>query len=1281
MKTENEINELIEEIKEYQSTYGEDKVCMAMKANLFASTGDHVRSVKYFDLALKFDPLDSDLLYCFGCELINSGDLSLGCVKLATAAKQYKQNGFLEKYNQILSESKSFSKECKKIFDTILYGDTHTFVFLSICGYGEQKQRYQNFAVALAELGNKVVYVCPTVPVSIEGDVSASSITSYVISNMKKQEGIYIISPLYDVESKIDSYSAVVFKLSEMYKNAVFVVSNVGAYDTVLHLKGKNRIIFDCADDNSDFKNAFWSSEDAYEKEKKLVHLADDVLCTAASLFLKKYAVEDIKRVHLSQNAVCAKELNYGVFSEVPLDMLNIPKPIIGYVGFVYQRFDRELFYRLVEENPDKSFVLIGGIMDNYLELKYDNIYFLGSKKHSELEKYYKSMDICIIPYFDDVKMSMSCDPVKLHEHICCGIPTITTFMPDTAIDRPMVYHANTFEGVQKYIDKILNGEVEILSFDSNEYVARHSWISRATHLMRVVNNDLCNDETPENTLNSLKDKFDLIKDIHSNFRIIYALTLWNSDYDECYRQIELACSERSTEYNSEIREAFLKRKVIKNKSGKKVIANNIEKISVNDCTGCTSCMMSCPKKAISMVPDKVGFLYPKIDYSMCINCGLCFKKCPINNQVIIGNSSDECLALMSDSRTRIKSSSGGVFSVLAKEILSDGGYVCGAIYDEDFKVKHIVTNDFNDVLKMRGSKYVQSDMGDCYQKIADILKDDKQVLFTGCPCQVSGLYSYLDYKPDNLLTMSFVCAGVPSPKIFKQNLQNISKKFCDISKIDFRDKSKFGWDVGLYVEFNDKTNYIEHTDNSRYLEGFHSGIILRESCHSCKFKEDIYSDITVGDFWGINNIINFDDGLGTSYVSINTSKGKNIFSDLFLNFSKMAKIPKIYAVDYNPRIKSSHPRPVYKDLFLQNYMDTDDFLTAYEKTFTQKKFDVVLILWWSSNYGNAITNYALYHYLEKMNLSVLAVDNLTISPFNQFKDFSEKYFELSSKYFPRGSFKYISKCSDNYMVGSDQVWNKTFSYVMRDSGYFQLKFIADDKKKISYGSSFGQRSDAVEEDKLEYYKSLYKRFDYISLREKSGVEVMDDLFDVKAKYVLDPVFLLTKDDYADLISKIKVSEDKPFIVSYILTPNEEKKKYLLDLQQSLDGIEIINILDAEPCRLKENIDKFNIGKVKSRLSPEEWLYYLMNAEFVVTDSYHGTCFSIIFEKKFIAFVNREAERFDTFKDFSEIKDRIISTIPDCISGDIFDEIDYTNINSQLTLLRKESHDYLIDAL
>ncbi len=302
-------------------------------------------------------------------------------------------------------------------------------------------------------------------------------------------------------------------------------------------------------------------------------------------------------------------------------------------------------------------------------------------------------------------------------------------------------------------------------------------------------------------------------------------------------------------------------------------------------CTGCEACFNICPTRSITMVEDKEGFKYPKINEETCIKCGLCQKICPILNKVEKKDKVQNPTVIAAWSKnqnTRIDSTSGGIFSELANAIYKQKGYVVGAVYNKEWMVEHCVSNQKEDIEKIRSSKYLQSNINNTYQKIKEKLKDGNIVLMCGAPCQISGLYNYLGKQYDNLYTCDFICRGVNSPKIFKGYISSLEKKYkSKIKKIKFKNKT-YGWhNFSTRIDFENGKKYIK----GRYLDSYMIGYLkynafIRPSCYHCHFKDlPRVADITLADFWGIEDIDpKLDNDKGTSLVLINSEKGKKLF-------------------------------------------------------------------------------------------------------------------------------------------------------------------------------------------------------------------------------------------------------------------------------------------------------------------------------------------------------------------------------------------------------------------
>ena len=308
-------------------------------------------------------------------------------------------------------------------------------------------------------------------------------------------------------------------------------------------------------------------------------------------------------------------------------------------------------------------------------------------------------------------------------------------------------------------------------------------------------------------------------------------------------------------------------------------------------CCGCSACYAICPMRAITMVEDEKGFLYPNIDSKKCIACGSCIKVCPIRNEdrKIENFHEPEVFAVKHKSvKVRMNSSSGGMFTAISDHIIDMNGVIYGAAFDKDFRVCHMgeITKTGRD--KFQGSKYVQSDMENCFQEIKKSLLDGKSILFSGTPCQVAGLNNCLSgVDISKLITVDNICHGTPSPKILRLYLENMKSRFnSNIKSLNFRYKPS-GWRTqAIKISLENGQEYIEPGLEDPYYRLFLHNIILRDACYQCVFSNlHRTSDITLGDFWGIEKSLpEYEDEIGVSIVLVNTDKGRKIFNSIIEN-------------------------------------------------------------------------------------------------------------------------------------------------------------------------------------------------------------------------------------------------------------------------------------------------------------------------------------------------------------------------------------------------------------
>lgn len=350
------------------------------------------------------------------------------------------------------------------------------------------------------------------------------------------------------------------------------------------------------------------------------------------------------------------------------------------------------------------------------------------------------------------------------------------------------------------------------------------------------------------------------------------------------------------------------------------MILDSLDKIK---CCGCSACQQACPKSAIEMIHDQDGFLYPRVNRDCCSNCGLCDKSCPILNSEKAKNSEfqNAYAAINQDKTILKKSSSGGVFSAIAQYVLSQNGIVCGAAFNEDNSVSHLIIDKIEDLEKLRGSKYLFSENAGTYSIVRDFLKNGRIVYFTGTGCQVAGLKTFLKKDYDNLITSDILCHGTPSFKMFKafvNRYENSEHKH--ILKYFFRDKTICGWSCTSSALSYDKNpehaKYIPfHPIFNAYFNAFISGSVNRESCYQCEFTtERRCGDITLADYWGVEKYHSKMDSLdGVSFILVNNEKGRFIFDKIKDNLQFEKTNPDWVAI-INHNLREQTPRPPQRD-------------------------------------------------------------------------------------------------------------------------------------------------------------------------------------------------------------------------------------------------------------------------------------------------------------------------------------------------------------------------------
>lgn len=350
---------------------------------------------------------------------------------------------------------------------------------------------------------------------------------------------------------------------------------------------------------------------------------------------------------------------------------------------------------------------------------------------------------------------------------------------------------------------------------------------------------------------------------------------------------------------------------------------NNISVLNKKNCTGCRMCEQICPVNAIRTVENNEGFIEPIIDEEKCINCGLCAKRCPqLNDLEIKKLEKVETYAAKNKNVNEQKvSSSGGVFSNLANYVLENNGIVYGAAFNDELEIEHIGINNKNDLEKLRGSKYVQSNTKHTFKEVKENLENDIIVLYSGTPCQIAGLKTFLGKEYKKLITVDLICHGVPSPKLFNKYLKWLEEKNkSKIKKYEFRNKEKSGWGLTAKVLFENGNKKYINANLDPYYKTFLESKTYRECCYSCKYANiNRISDITLADYWGIEKEHpEFADENGVSAIIINTSNGQEIF-DKIKNKLELQNTTLKNILEKNENLKKPSNRNEIRDNIYKN--------------------------------------------------------------------------------------------------------------------------------------------------------------------------------------------------------------------------------------------------------------------------------------------------------------------------------------------------------------------------
>lgn len=363
--------------------------------------------------------------------------------------------------------------------------------------------------------------------------------------------------------------------------------------------------------------------------------------------------------------------------------------------------------------------------------------------------------------------------------------------------------------------------------------------------------------------------------------------------------------------------------------------------IEKSSCCGCNACGDICPKNAITFHTDIEGFWYPEVDKDKCIDCGLCEKVCPEQHIELLKKNDFEkpdfaIAAIHKNMKVRWDSTSGGAFSALAEGIYEQEGYVSGALYNNDFSVRNYISDNPEDLVRLRSSKYLQSNAEGLYSKIKDLLKKGEKVLACGTPCQMAALRSFLGRNYENLIIVDFICRGVNSPKVYRKYLDSLERKFGGKVVYVKAKNKELGWrNLTRKVVFDNGKSYYGVAMEDDFRRGYHTNVYCRPSCYTCKYKGfPRMADITIADFWGIEKVDpNLDNNIGTSMILLNSQKGVEFFN-LIKDKLEYKQVPLKTTFEGNIALFKSIESPKIDRTAFFNDLDKNDFDFVVSKYF-----------------------------------------------------------------------------------------------------------------------------------------------------------------------------------------------------------------------------------------------------------------------------------------------------------------------------------------------------------
>lgn len=716
------------------------------------------------------------------------------------------------------------------------------------------------------------------------------------------------------------------------------------------------------------------------------------------------------------------------------------------------------------------------------------------------------------------------------------------------------------------------------------------------------------------------------------------------------------------------------------------MILNKLKSLQY-ECVGCGNCTKVCPDKALTLEINAEGFLTAVFNEEKCRECKKCIEVCPQIDISTNNSQRPECCLAVAQSDIVSKSTAGGVFPVLAQDFISQGGYVCAVAMNGN-RAEYTLIHEETEIAKLTGAKYIEAALGNVFQEIKELLENQKSVLFCGTPCHVAAIYKYLsDIDIGGLTTIDFVCHGVSSPYVLDTVLQRIEKNKGRVEAFNFTTK-KYGFRPDLCEAKLTNGSFIFDKD---FIFFHNTCMSLHSACYNCQFAElPRLSDITLSVFYGIENFNPAQSlGDGTSLVLFNSVKGRTLFMNNKDKFESTQKVPIRFAIENNRFFSQYLKNKKRSRLF--DFIKSKRSVEDIQHYIKEDYYDIVVAANWSSgNFGAHLTHYAMYSALTDMGYEVLMLEKPDIEPWRPlsepilFRENPYHDYALSHLFGSLEEMRSLNMRCNTFIVASDQVWN--YDLFGHSFDFYTLSFAGEDKTKISYSTSFGCSSYNAPDEIKKRFSAALRTFNSVSVREETGADICKTEFNVQAQRVLDPVFIADKKSFDKLIEKSKAYKSNPYVFIYVLSPDKNAEKML---------IEYSNEKNCEPLCLKDVLssaydlkDKWTLPTVNTYT--EDWLYYLKNASYIFTDTFHTVCFSIIYRKNFTCIIDPKSNEYSIISSLLTplgLENRIVSCSNDCydekkvLNLDLMNDIDYDSVYKKLDTLIEGSKEWLKEAL